>query len=353
MEHKANVTRALPYMVALILFLVVTLFCFAPQFQGKELVQHDIMQYEGMTHDILQHRETYGEDPQWEGNMFSGMPAYLINMKYDGALVKTISKAFYFLGQPAALTFLAMAMFFCMLLCMKVNPWIGLIPSLAYGFSTYFFIIIGAGHMTKMMVLAFAPMLFGGVWYAFRRNMWVGSALTAFFGSIMIGANHPQITYYFLMIIAAFWISELVRAWKEKILPRFAKVTGLLLMAGVLAVGSNAGMLYYIQTHSKDTIRGGSELKSSASTMEGKEGLDLEYATAWSYGKGETFNLLIPNLYGGSSEGGFSEDGEVAQALAKYGARNMATHLPAYWGPQPITSGPMYIGASEDHSEKH
>ena len=104
-------------------------------------------------------------------------------------------------------------------------------------------------------------------------------------------------------------------------------------------------MLYYIQTHSKDTIRGGSELKASSSSMEGKEGLDLEYATAWSYGKGETLNLLIPNLYGGSSEGGFSDDGEVAQALTKYGARNMATHLPAYWGPQPITSGPMYVGA--------
>lgn len=161
----------------------------------------------------------------------------------------------------------------------------------------------------------------------------------------MIGANHPQITYYFLMIVAAFWISELVRAYKEKILARFAKVTGLLVLAGVLAVGSNAGMLYYIQTHSKDTIRGGSELKASSSSMEGKEGLDLEYATAWSYGKGETLNLLIPNLYGGSSEGGFSDDGEVAQALAKYGARNMATHLPAYWGPQPITSGPMYVGA--------
>lgn len=228
---------------------------------------------------------------------------------------------------------------------MKVNPWIGLIPSLAYGFSTYFFVIIGAGHMTKMMVLAFAPMLFGGVWYAYRRNMWAGAALTAFFGSLMIGANHPQITYYFLMIVAAFWISELVRAYKEKILARFAKVTGLLVLAGVLAVGSNAGMLYYIQTHSKDTIRGGSELKASSSSMEGKEGLDLEYATAWSYGKGETLNLLIPNLYGGSSEGGFSDDGEVAQALAKYGARNMATHLPAYWGPQPITSGPMYVGA--------
>ena len=103
--------------------------------------------------------------------------------------------------------------------------------------------------MTKMMVLAFAPMLFGGVWYAYRRNMWAGAALTAFFGSLMIGANHPQITYYFLMIVAAFWISELVRAYKEKILARFAKVTGLLVLAGVLAVGSNAGMLYLSLIH--------------------------------------------------------------------------------------------------------
>ena len=170
MEHKRNIVRALPYLAALIVFLIVTLFCFAPQFEGKVLSQHDILQYDGMTEDILQHREAFGEDPQWEGNMFSGMPAYLINMKYDGAVVKTLSKAFYFLGQPAALIFLAMAFFFCMLLCMKVNPWIGLIPSLAYGFSTYFFVIIGAGHMTKMMVLAFAPMLFGGVWYAFNAG---------------------------------------------------------------------------------------------------------------------------------------------------------------------------------------
>ena len=345
MENKRNIRRWLPVAAALAVFVLINLFYFAPQFSGQTLLQGDVQQYKGSSEDIMQHREKYGEDPQWEGNMFGGMPAYLINVQYEGTVIKTLSKAFYFLGQPAALIFIAMTAFFFMLLCMRFNPWIGIVPSLAYGFSTYFFIIIGAGHVTKMMALAFAPMLFGGVWYAFRRNMWVGAALTGVFASIEIGVNHPQITYYFLMIVAAFWISELVRAYKEKILARFAKVTGLLVLAGVLAVGSNAGMLYYIQTHSKDTIRGGSELKASSSSMEGKEGLDLEYATAWSYGKGETLNLLIPNLYGGSSEGGFSDDGEVAQALTKYGARNMATHLPAYWGPQPITSGPMYVGA--------
>ncbi len=344
MQLPKTLTRWLPYGVALVVFLVINLCYFAPQFQGEVLPQHDIMQYKGMTQDIEEHRAQYGEDPQWEGRMFSGMPAYLINVKYDGTLIRSLTKAFYFLGQPAALIFLSMVFFFCMLLCLGINPWIGLIPSLAYGLSTYFFIIIGAGHMTKMMALAFAPMMLGGVFYAYRRNAWIGAALTGFFGSILIGVNHPQITYYFLLIVLAYWINELIRAYKAHTLNRFAKTTGLLALAAVLAVGSNAGMLYYIQSHSPETIRGGSEL-TTASSMEGKDGLDLEYATNWSYGKTETFNLLIPNLFGGTSEGGFSDDGPVAKALTPYNARGMATQLPAYWGDQPITSGPVYIGA--------
>ncbi|MEI3590432.1 MAG: YfhO family protein [Alistipes ihumii] len=345
MENKRNIRRWLPVAAALAVFVLINLFYFAPQFSGQTLLQGDVQQYKGSSEDIMQHREKYGEDPQWEGNMFGGMPAYLINVQYKGTVIKTLSKAFYFLGQPAALIFIAMTAFFFMLLCMRFNPWIGIVPSLAYGFSTYFFIIIGAGHVTKMMALAFAPMLFGGVWYAFRRNMWVGAALTGVFASIEIGVNHPQITYYFLFILAAFWINELVSAARAKALPRFAKATGLLALAAVLAVGSNAGMLYYINSHSAETMRGGSELRE-ARTGEKQQGLDIEYATAWSYGPGETFNLLIPNLYGGSSEGGFSEDGAVADALGKYNARQVAAHLPGYWGPQPGTSGPVYVGAA-------
>ena len=228
MENKRNIRRWLPVAAALAVFVLINLFYFAPQFSGQTLLQGDVQQYKGSSEDIMQHREKYGEDPQWEGNMFGGMPAYLINVQYKGTVIKTLSKAFYFLGQPAALIFIAMAAFFFMLLCMRFNPWIGIVPSLAYGFSTYFFIIIGAGHVTKMMALAFAPMLFGGVWYAFRRNMWVGAALTGVFASIEIGVNHPQITYYFLFILVAFWINELVSAARAKALPRFAKTTGLL-----------------------------------------------------------------------------------------------------------------------------
>ena len=331
----------MPVAVALALFVLLNVFYFAPQFQGEQLMQHDVQQYKGMTEDIMQHRAQYGEDPQWEGRMFGGMPAYLINVQYKGTVIKTLSHAFYFLGQPAALIFIAMAAFFFMLLLMKCNPWIGIVPSLAYGLSAYFFIIIGAGHVTKMLALAFAPMLFGGMWYAYRRNMWLGAAIFGVFTAIQIGVNHPQITYYFLLIFLSFWINELVRAVREKLLLRFAKVTGLLALAGVLAVGSNAGMLYYIDSHSSETMRGGSELTSTDGTKQ--QGLAIDYATAWSYGKGETFNLLIPNLYGGSSQGGFSDDGPVAEVLQGYQAS--PSQLPAYWGPQPMTSGPVYVGA--------
>lgn len=344
MENKYTTKRFIPYLVAGIIFLIINLIYFSPQFRGETLRQHDVVQYSGMTQDILEHRAEYGEDPQWEGRMFGGMPAYLINMEYGGALIKSLSKAMMFMGQPAALIFIAMCMFFCMLLCLGINPWIGIIPSLAYGLSTYFFIIIGAGHITKMVALAFVPMLLGSIFMAYRKNMWLGVSLAALFASIQIAASHPQISYYFIFIILAFWINELISAYKAKLLPRFAKVTGWLALAAVLAVGSNASMLYYTNSHTEDTIRGGSEL-STASQQEGDKGLSLEYATSWSYGKAETFNLLIPNLYGGTSEGGFASDGEVANSLSKYNARNIATSLPAYWGQQPITSGPVYIGA--------
>lgn len=341
MESKQALKRWMPILVALVVFVVINLFYFAPQFDGKVLAQHDILQYKGSVEDIMQHRAKYGEDPQWEGNMFSGMPAYLINVQYEGTIIKTLARVFYFLGQPASLIFIAMAMFFFMLLCMRFNPWIGIVPALAYGFSTYFFIIIGAGHITKMLALAFAPMLFGGVYYAFRRNMWIGAALTGVFATIEIGVNHPQITYYFLFILIAFWVNELVLSIRKRILPHFAKATGLLALAAVLAVGSNAGMLYYIDSHSSETMRGGSELTSADGKKQ--DGLGLQYATAWSYGKAETFNMLIPNLYGGTSQGGFSQDGEVAGVLKNY--RADVSQVPAYWGPQPMTSGPVYLGA--------
>lgn len=348
MNNRKIFMRLLPYLVALGLFIALDMLYFAPQYEGKQLQMHDVTQYQGMSKDILDYKDQYGTDPHWTGNMFGGMPAYLIAVHYPTTLVKYASEVMNFLGDPACLIFIAMVGFFVMLLLCGINPWISIIPSLAYGLSTYFFIIIGAGHITKMVALAWAPMMVGAVFYTYRRNMWLGAALTALFASVELAANHPQITYYFLLILIAFWINEAIQSFRQKTLPRFAKATGLLAVAAILAVGSNLAPLWYVQQHSGDTIRGGTELTQSGSESASKEqgsGLDIDYATAWSYGKAESFNLFIPDLMGGASDRGFSNDGPVAQALSKYGARNLAAQLPGYWGDQPITAGPTYLGA--------
>ncbi|MCL2561448.1 MAG: YfhO family protein [Rikenellaceae bacterium] len=332
-----------PYIVAIATFAAAAALYFAPQFEGRELTMHDITQYEGSSRDIDLHRERFGEDPQWTGNSFSGMPASLISMQYPGQILKRVSHWLEFMGRPASLIFLAMVGFFVMLLMFRVNAWVAIPMSLAYGFSTYFIIIIGAGHITKMIACAYAPLVVGSVRYALRRNIWLGASLTAFFGSLLIAANHPQIVYYFAFVVAALWINELVRAVKKNLLPRFWRATAAIAVAGVLALGSNLAPMWFINEWSKDSIRGGSELTLVADAPTRGAGLDLDYATAWSYGIGETFNLYIPGLYGGSAD--FAPDGEVADALARYGARGYATHLLSYWGDQPGTAGPTYLGA--------
>ncbi len=339
-----SIKNATAYITAVVVFLTVTLLYFHPQLEGKVLPAHDVIQYEGMSRDIKDHRLQYGEDPQWNGSMFGGMPAYLITVQYPAMIIKHgAGRIMSLLGQPSSFIFLAMTGFWIMLLLCGVNPWIGIVPSLAYGLSTYFFIIIGAGHITKMWALAYAPMMLGAIFYAFRADMWLGSALAALFASLEIGTSHFQITYYFLLVVAAFTINEAVLAFKNRTLPRFAKTAALLALAAALAAGSNFSSLWYTAQHSKDTMRGGSELAAEGSGED--KGLNLEYATGWSYGRMESMNLFIADFMGGSHNGGFSDDGPVAKSLAKYGARQIAGQLPAYWGDQPFTAGPTYIGA--------
>lgn len=276
-SSKTIIRRLLPAAAALALFFVVSAVYFAPQFRGEVLPQHDVMQYDGMAKDINDMRESTGEDPQWTGRMFGGMPAYLINVAYPAQLVKnTLGRVVKIIDTPAAFLFFAMTAMWLMLLIFGVNPWVGVVASLAYGLSTYFLLIIGAGHITKMWALVYAPLMMGGAWMTLRGNMWAGGALTALTASLEIGANHPQITYYFLLAMAAFWISEGVTAFREKHFRNFALRTAVLAAAGLLAVGSNFSPLWYTAKHSKETMRGGSELASTAETS--KNGLALDYA---------------------------------------------------------------------------
>lgn len=335
---------------ALAVFLLVSVLYFAPQFRGEVLPQHDVLQYEGMSRDIYQTREATGEDPQWTGGMFSGMPAYLINVAYPAQLVKnTVGRITRLIGTPAGFLFFAMVSMWLMLLVCGVDPWVGIVPALAYGLSTYFLLIIGAGHVTKMWALVYAPLMMGGTWMTLRGNLWAGAAVTALAASLEIGANHPQITYYFLLAMAAFWISEGIVALREKHLKAFLRRTAVLAAAGLLAVGSNFAPLWYTARHAKETIRGGSELAAAAETQNPESsdrGLDLDYATAWSYGRAETLNLLVPDFMGRDSGRTFPSDGQVAATANEYGLRGIERQLPAYWGTQPYTAGPTYLGAA-------
>lgn len=347
MKNKCNILlRYLPYVGAVALFLLLSLLYFEPQMEGKTLSMGDITQYEGMSRDIKQ-AQAAGEDPQWTGNAFGGMPAYMINIEYPSMIIKNwstdLANAF---GRPAVLIFLALVGFWAMLLMWGVNPLVAIVPAIAYGFSTYSILIIGAGHITKMFAFAYAPLLVGGVVYTLRgKRIILGGLLTALFATLQIAANHPQITYYFAIVLVAVWVNELVRAIREKWLARFAKSTAVLAVAAVLAVGANLSSLHYTAQHQPDTTRGGSELATLGDGEKGG-GLDIAYATAWSYGRTESINMFIPNLMGGSSSGGFASDGEVASSLRPYGARGLATQIPAYWGDQPMTAGPTYVGAA-------
>ena len=380
-----------PWLVGALCFWLVSYHFYAPQFDGKSLSQGDIAQYAGMSKDIKEHREATGEDPQWTGNMFAGMPAYLIDVEYPEQYVKhSASPLIKCVDGPMNMTLWAMMLMMVAVVLMGVNPWIGIIAGLAYGLSTYFFLIIDAGHITKMWALVYAPPLVGAVWYALRRNMWIGAALAALFGSLELGANHPQITYYFLLVCLALWISQLWVSWRERALKVFGYRTAVLAVAALLAVGSNIAPLWYTVEHQKYTTRGESVAVAEDEARESR----IAYNTAWSYGIGESFNMLVPN-YMGSWSGDFnmeavdilqssnvqnglfnlavdsfvdeissnipgvrradivalleSGDEQTIQSVetiySRY-AQEAWSYASNYWGNQPYTAGPTYLGAS-------
>ncbi len=343
MREIFNLKRFTPFALAVVLYGLFAAIYFAPQLGGEVIAQGDITQYKGMTQEILETREKTNEDPQWSGSMFSGMPAYLINVEYPSQIIKRwVGSITKIIDTPAAFIFFAMLSMWLMLVMMGVGGYVAIVGGAMYGLSTYFFLIIGAGHVTKMWALVYAPLMMGAIHMTLRGNLWWGAALTALFTSLEVGANHPQITYYFLMAAAFFWLSELYFAYRSSLIKSYLKRTTLLIAAGVVGVLSNLSPLWYTAEHTPDTIRGGSELVVNELKS---GGLDMEYATAWSYGISESLNLLVPDFTGRDSAHPFAADGDVARSLAPYDMAQVAQQLPAYWGAQPYTAGPTYIGA--------
>jgi hypothetical protein len=333
---------AVPHLVAVLIFTVVSFVYFYPVIEGKKLNAHDTKVFEGSSREIRDFRAEYRKEPLWTNSMFGGMPAYMISAKYPGNLFKHLDDLLKIYKTPVAALFLSMLGFYIMLLLFRVNPWLAMAGAIAYGFTSFLFVSLSAGHNTKVYAMAWMAPVVGSAIYAFRTDGFKGAALFALFLSLQIMANHFQITYYTFIILLVFGIYELIDVIKRKALPPFLKSFGLLVAAAVIAVGVNFASVYSTWEYSKESTRGQSDLSKDDAKEE--KGLDKEYITQWSYGIGESMTFLIPDFKGGATAP-FTDNSETIRALRKNNMGQAKDQLFRYWGQQPSTSGPVYFGA--------
>lgn len=335
----------MPHIIAVAVFLGISLAYFSPVLEGKKLYQSDNVNFVGMSKEIKDHRAEYGEEPLWTNSMFSGMPAYQISVVYGANLVKHVDKIFQgFLPRPAGLVFLYLIGFYILLVSLKIDYRLAIFGAIAFAFSSYFFIILEAGHNTKAHAIGYMAPLLASVLMTMRGRWLAGGVLTALFTSLMLNANHLQITYYLVMLFLILGIVKLVEAVKENQLEPYLKSVGILVLAGLLGASTNITRILSTYEYGEESMRGKSELTNDLDNK--TSGLDKDYATAWSYGKAESFTLLIPNFHGGASQGELGTDSETYQAIKQSPqARTLIKQLPLYWGTQPFTSGPVYAGA--------
>lgn len=343
------------------ILLVITLVYFYPDvFEGNVLRQHDTLQGVANGQEAAAFAEATGETTRWTNSLFSGMPTFQISPSYGSSkLISTVERAYsLWLPNPANLVFIMMLGFYILMLAMRTRWYVALLGAIAYGFSSYFFIIIGAGHIWKFSTLAYVPPTIAGIILCYRGKYIGGGVLAAFFAMLQIAANHIQMTYYFLFVIVSLVIAFFVEHKRANTLKKWAKATGVLAVAAALAVGANLPSLYNTYEYSKQTMRGGHSELAVASANSTKGGLDKNYITQWSYGISETFSLLIPNIKGGATI--IPTDGqnvqtsmaEVEQVKEDYqkGKIDYQTYsnlqmFPQYFGDQPMTNGPVYVGA--------
>ncbi len=349
MMKRSSLQSLYPHLLAVLIFLALTMAYFSPMLQGKMLNQHDITQYRGMSKEINDFRKATGKEPLWTNSMFGGMPAYLISVVYHGNLFRYVDRVVILdLPAPARYFFLYMLGFYFLLVAAyKTNPWLAIAGAIAFGFSSYFLIILAAGHNSKAHAIGYMAPLLAGILIAFRSKPLAGAVTASFFLALQLNANHPQITFYTFMVILVYGIVMLVVFFRDHLLPRFLRTVMLLLVAVVLAAGTGIASLWLINEYGKVSIRGKSELTFDRQNQ--TSGLDKDYIlNDYSYGIGETMNLLIPNFMGGASSGFGTKSGTyrmLSQANVP-NARQIVTSYPlAYWGPQRFTSGPVYVGA--------
>jgi hypothetical protein len=350
MRNK-NFRSLLPYGIAIVVFLIITLVYLSPLLEGRKLWQSDIAQHLGASKEIADYRAGTGEEPLWTNSMFGGMPAYQVSTVYKGNLLGYLDKAITLgLPTPANLLFLYLIGFFFLLLAMRVGPWLAIAGAIAFAFSSFFFIIIEVGHNSQAHAIGYMAPVIAGMILTFRRHYLWGGIMTAVFLSLEVKANHPQITYYLAMIALLLGLFKLIHAIRFKEVLPFLKSAGILVIALVFAILTNITTLWATWEYGKFSIRGKSELASSAP---GKTtGLDKDYITQYSYGIGETMTLLIPGFRGGASAGLLKEKSEIVNAMRANGVGEETVRqyinqpIPYYyWGDQFSTAGPVYVGA--------
>jgi len=346
---KNNFKQYLPHAIAVLAFAILTIIYFKPLFTGKELKQDDIARHKGMSKEIVDYRTKNNSEPLWTNSMFGGMPAYQISTLYPGNWIAKLDNAFkLFIPLPAGYLFLYCLGFFILLLCVNINPWLALVGGLAYGLSSYFIIILEAGHNSKANALGYLPALLGGILLLFKNRYWLGLSVTSLFTAMELNANHVQISYYGYILIGFIIFGYFINALKTRTIGLFVKAFSLFLISTLIGLLPNFGNISTTNEYGKFSTRGKSELTINSQLKSNDNnktsGLDEDYATQWSYGIGETFTFLIPDFKGGPSNSIKSAD---ASSLKKVNPeyREQVANSSSYFGNQPFTSGPVYIGA--------
>jgi len=338
--------RLIPDMVAVVLFAVISFVYFCPAVtEGRILSQHDSVAGIGAGQESKEYMERTGERTRWTNSIFGGMPTYQMSPSYDSTEMLRGIENLYHLYLPTYVwyVFVMLLGFYILLRAFNFKVWMATLGAIIWAFSSYFFIIIAAGHIWKFITLAYIPPTIAGMVLCYRGKCLVGGLVTALFVALQIMSNHVQMSYYFLFVMLFMAIAYGVKAIQENALASFLKRTGVLVVAGLIGVCINLSNLYHTYEYSKESMRGKSELVKENSANQTSSGLERDYITQWSYGIGETFSLLVPNVKGGASVPLAANEKAMEKANPMYGS--IYSQLGQYWGEQPGTSGPVYVGA--------
>ena len=349
---RLNFQSFLPHIAAIGIFIIAASFYFSPQFSGKVITQGDIIGYRGMSQELREYKAETGEDALWTNSMFGGMPSYQINTVSSGNMIKKLERVVrMFIKPPAGQFIAAMVCFYLLMVLLGVNSWLAVVGAIAFGFATNNLVLYEAGHETKLRTISYLPLVASGMLLAFRKRYLLGGILFGLGLGLDLAANHVQMTYYFFMTVIIWGIAELIKNIREQTLPHFAKAAGVLVVGGLLALGSAASNLWITYEYAEDTMRGEPILKQEATTGDATsssevDGLEFNYAMQWSNGGLDLVASFIPGVVGGGSSEPVAADSPYGQTLRRFGAGQSGTiDAPMYWGALPFTSGPIYFGA--------